>query len=313
MGNSQQLIEPYFPDINLYLCPKEIASLKEADRNYRKALIDTGLAYNIEYANKLSEYQNIYKSRNIIPIKSDFSQFMTHMKKWKKKNGYNFSFVFQRRKKGYIKFNDKVRLFITNNLNATTDEEKIKYSLDRICDEIGARLILVFGKEDTHESIAMCYRVLDEVNYFFTVKKGYIPVSAEPLIDLGFNSDNYPKVIVPTDEEAILPEGLDVKVKDYYKTPKKHSYQSLHIAYSSSSYGLPFEIQIRTFATHTRVEHKTSMHSKHDEHRYSQRIELDRPNINIYGYEYIITDKNSEVIEDFVGLEKAVDPFNILY
>lgn len=310
MNSSQPKATAYFPDINAYLCPEKIISLSEADRNYRKALVGTGLAYNIEYANKLSEYQNIYKARNIIPIKSDFSQFMTHMKNWKRKNHYDFSIKFQGRKKGYIKFNEKVRLFINNSLNAKTDEEKMKYSLDRICDEIGVRLILIFDKQDTHESVAMCYRFLNEVNFFFTVKKGYIPINAEPLLDLGFDPKKYPDVIVPTDEEARLPEGLEVKVKDYYKTPKKHAYQSLHIAYSSSLYGLPFEIQIRTLATHTRVEYKTASHYYHDKNRYPERIELDRSNVNIYGYQYI---EDCDEVEDFIGLEKSVDPFNILY
>ena len=310
MNSIQPKVTAHFPDINTYLCPKKMISLSDADRNYRKALVDTGLAYNIEYANKLSEYQNIYKPQNIKPIQRDFSQFRSHMDKWRNKNGYKFSIVFQRRKKGYIKFNEKVRLFINNSLNATSDEEKMKYSLDRICDEIGVRLIILFGKDDTHESVLMCYKILNEVNYFFTVKKGYIPVNAEPLIDLGFNPKQYPKVIVPTDEEAQLPEGLDVKVKDYYKTPKKHAYQSLHIAYSSSLYGLPFEIQIRTMATHTRVEYETSSHYYHDKKRYPERIELDRPNVNIYGYQYI---EESDESEDFIGLQKSVDPFNILY
>jgi len=85
MNSNQPKVEAQFPDINTFLCPEEIVSLSTADRNYRKALVDTQLAYNIEYANKLHEYQNIYKPQNIIPIKSDFSQFMTHMKKWKKK------------------------------------------------------------------------------------------------------------------------------------------------------------------------------------------------------------------------------------
>ena len=306
--SAKQQIEPIFPDINPYLCPEKIISFQEANMNYRKALLETKLPYNIEYANKLAEYQNIFNQRNIIPIKSDFSQFMTHMKKWKKKNGYNFSIVFQRRKKGYIKFNEKVRLFITKSLNAETEDEKIKYSLERICDEIGIRLIPILGHEDTQDTVSMCYKVLAEINYFFTVQKGYIPMSAEPLLNLGFAPEKYPKVIIPTNEEAALPEGLAIKVKDYYKNPKKNSYQSLHIAYSSSLYGLPFEIQIRTMATHTRVEYESSMHEIHDKKRYPERINLDREHINIHGYEYV-----NGNIEDFVGLEKSIDPFNIIY
>ncbi len=313
MSNKEQ-ITPYFPDINLFLCPKEITSFEEANRNHINALRDTKLAYNIKYANKLTEYQNIYNQRTIMPIKKDFSQFMSHMKSWKRKNNYDFAFVFQRRKKSYKKFNEKIRLFITTYLNAESEDIRRKYSLERLCDAIGIRLILVLGKYDTHESVAMCYKILNEVNYFFTVKKGYMPLSAEPLVDLGFNPSEYPSVVIPTEEECIIPDGLEVNVKDYYKTPKFHSYQSLHIAYRSPQYGLPFEIQIRTMATHTRVEYETSMHDEHDKNRYPNPIILDYPNINLYGYQYI--EKKIEkkyVVEDFIGIEESIDPFNLIY
>lgn len=327
--SNEQKIEPYFPDINQFLCPEKIITFEEANRNYINALKKTEIAYNIKYANKLSEYQSIYNQRKIMPIKKDFSEFMSHMKSWKRKNNYNFSFVFQRRKKSYKKFNEKIRLFITTYLNSDSDDIRRKFSLDKLCDAIGIRLILILGKSDTHESVSMCYKILNEVNYFFTVKKGYLPLNAEPLIDLGFNPEECPSVIVPTCEEAIIPEGLEVSVKDYYKTPKSHSYQSLHVVYSSTQYGLPFEIQIRTMATHTRVEYITSMHDEHDRNRYPNPIHLDRPHINLYGYDYIekqetdkdtgkvLTDRDTgEVlydVEDFIGIEKSIDPFNLIY
>lgn len=300
--------KPIFPDINPFLCPEKMVSLTEADLNYRKALMDTQLTYNIEYANKLSEYQNIYNPKNLVPIKKDFDQFISHMKKWKRSMGYDFLISFQKRKKGYIKFNEKVRLFIEKSLNANTELEREKYSLDRICDEIGIRLILPLGKEDTHETVSLCYEVLKEVNHFFTFKKGYFPINAEPLLDLGFKQEKFPKVIIPTEEESQLSDELKIKVKDYYKTPKENSYQSLHIAYSSSLYGLPFEVQIRTMATHTRVEYECSMHNLHDKKRYHDRIEIDREHINLYGYQFV-----NENIEDLVGLEKAIDPFSLIY
>lgn len=301
-------IKPVFPDINKFLCPEKIISLQKADKNYRNALLNTKLPYNIEYANKLAEYQNINKPGNFIPIKKDFDQFISHMKKWKKSKGYKFQIVFQKRKKNYKKFNEKVRLFIENGLNAETEYEKCKFSLERICDEIGIRLILLLGNVDTLETVKICYEVLCEVNHFFTLEKGYLPINAEPLNDLGFNPENYPNVIVPTDKDVNIPDGLELKVKDYYRTPKKHSYQSLHIAYSSSLYGLPFEVQIRTMATHTRVEYETSMHEEHDKERYPNFIELDRPNINIYGYRFV-----NGIVEDLIGLEKSVNPFDIIY
>ena len=144
MSDKEQ-IKPYFPDINEFLCPEKIISFEEANRNHMKALKETGLAYNIQYANKLSEYQNIYDQRKISPIEKDFSQFKAHMNAWKKKHGYNFSIKFERRKKSYKKFNEKIRLFITTYLNAESDAIRRKYSLDRLCDAIGIRLILLLG------------------------------------------------------------------------------------------------------------------------------------------------------------------------
>ena len=73
-------------------------------------------------------------------------------------------------------------------------------------------------------------------------------------------------------------------------------------------YGLPFEIQIRTMATHTRVEYESSMHDIHDKKRYPNQIMLDRENVNIYGYQFV----NGNV-EDFVGLEKSIDPFSLIH
>lgn len=317
MNMNERKLVPIFPDINDFLCGSETISLQEANMNYRDALIKTNLQYNIEYANKLAEYQNINRPNNFVPIKRDLEQFISHMKKWKKKKGYKFQIVFKKRKKNYKKFNEKVRLFIESSLNAEDEYHKSKFSLERICDEIGIRLILLLGNVDTIETVKICYEVLFEVNRFFTVEKGYLPMTAEPLYDLGFNSKNYPNVIVPTDKDIVISDDLRSKVKDYYKTPKAHSYQSLHIAYSSSLYGLPFEVQIRTMATHTRVEYETSLHDEHDKKRYYNRIELDRPNINIYGYRFVKTvDDNgldSYVVEDLVGLEKSVNPFEIIY
>ena len=314
---SERKINPIFPDINQFLCGSETLTLQEADKQYREALIKTNLPYNIEYANKLAEYQNINKPANFVPIKKDFEQFISHMKKWKKSKGYEFQIVFKKRKKGYKKFNEKVRLFIENSLNAESEYEKWKFSLERICDEIGIRLILLLGNVDTAETVKICYEVLIEVNRFFTLEKGYLPMTAEPLTDLGFNPKKYPDVVVPTDDVIVVPNELQPKVKDYYKTPKSNSYQSLHIAYSSSLYGLPFEVQIRTMATHTRVEYATSLHEEHDKNRYHNRISLDRNNINIYGYRYIHTvdSKGHEdyVTEDLIGLEKSVNPFEIIY
>ena len=84
MNMNERKLVPIFPDINDFLCGSETISLQEANINYRDALIKTNLQYNIEYANKLAEYQNINRPNNFVPIKRDLEQFISHMKKWKK-------------------------------------------------------------------------------------------------------------------------------------------------------------------------------------------------------------------------------------
>ena len=286
-----------FPDIEPFLCPDEPITLEKAIQNYRKVLIDTGNSYLIAYANKLLEYFET------APSKKDISQYTAHMKKWKKENNYNFTFYVSKRKKSFIKFNEKIRLFILKALNAKTFEEREKYSLDRICDIYGIRLILDFGKKDSTEAIDMCYKFLNETINFFTKEKGYTIKLAEPLVDVGFCAKEHPNVVVP--KESKILEAFDVNVKDYYLTPKKNGYQSLHIVFKSPK-GIPIEIQIRTFATHMRVEFEPSCnHDSHDNARYPERINLNLDKINISGFGYYAPGK----VFDTVSLIQSIDPF----
>lgn len=285
---------PNFPDISEVLCSESRMSLKEATDIYRKTLISEGFA---EYANKLLAYEKG------IPKKSDYDQFINHMRAWKKKKKYNFEIYFTRRKKSFIKYNEKIRLFIMNFDKAKTDEERRKYALDNICDIFGIRIVLDLGKEDTAESIRICYEVLNEIISFFVVKKGYTPTVAEPLIFTGFSAEEHPDVFVPS-ESAIM-DGYEINVKDYYKNPKKNGYQSLHIVFRSPL-GFPMEIQLRTLATHIRVEYgEAASHFAHDRERYSERIDIDPKKVNISGFRYI--DENK--IFDGAGIFSATDPF----
>lgn len=286
-----------FPDIEPFLCPNERITLEQSIHNYRKALIDTGNCYCIAYANKLLEY--LEATPNI----KDFSQYVAHMKKWKKQNNYNFEFDFFMRKKSFIKYNEKIRLYILKALDAKTFEEREKFSLDRICDVIGVRGILDFGKEDSAKTIDMCYKFLNETINFFTKEKGYTIKLAEPLVDVGFCAKEHPNVVVP--KESKILEAFDVNVKDYYLTPKKNGYQSLHIVFKSPK-GIPIEIQIRTFATHMRVEFEPSCnHDSHDNARYPERINLNLDKINISGFGYYAPGK----VFDTVSLIQSIDPF----
>jgi len=248
----------YFPDIEPFLCPDSPISLENAIDNYRNALIETGNSYNIEYANKLLEYVEA------VPVKKDFDQYFLHMKKWKKESGYTFNIDYARRKKSFIKYNEKIRLFILKALSSKTFEDRTKYSLDRICDIYGMRLILCFGNSDTLEAIDMCYEVLNE-----TCK------------------------------------DYEINIKDYYLNPKKNGYQSLHIVFKSPK-GIPIEIQIRTLATHMRVEFDPSCnHDSHDKNKYPERINLNLEKVNLNGFGYY----GPGMYHDSIGLVNSIDPF----
>ncbi len=297
MSNTTSAKKFIFPDIEPFLCPDEPITLEEAIHNYRKALIDTGSSYNIEYANKLLQYLESN------PTRKDFSQYISHIKKWKKEKKYNFAIHFFRRKKSFLKYNEKIRLFILKSLSATTYEEREKYSLDRICDIYGIRLVLDLGKEDSLEAIDVAYELLNETINFFTKEKGYNIKLAEPLLNVGFSAAKHPNVVVP--KKAKILRYFEVNVKDYYLNPKENGYQSLHIIFKSPK-GIPIEVQIRTFATHLRVEFEEGVrHSDHDSKRYPERINLDLEKINISGFGYYGPGK----IFDTIGLTQSIDPF----
>ena len=204
--SNKQLIVPSFLDINEFLCPKKKISFETAIRNHIKALKSTDIPYDIHYANKLYEYLYVINHKKIMPIEKDISQLIEHLRIWKQKNHYKFSIEIKRRRKSYKKFNEKIQLFIATQLNTNDEAIRQKYSLTRIGDLIGIRLKLVFDEKDTHSDISMCYIVLNEINNFFSGKRGYLPMNAEPLIDLGFIPEKYPNVVIPTEEEAIRSE-----------------------------------------------------------------------------------------------------------
>ena len=287
----------YFPDIEPFLCPDSPISLENDIDNYRNALIETGNSYNIEYANKLLEYVEA------VPVKKDFDQYFLHMKKWKKESGYTFNIDYARRKKSFIKYNEKIRLFILKALSSKTFEDRTKYSLDRICDIYGMRLILCFGNSDTLEAIDMCYEVLNETINFFTKKKGYSLKLAEPLLNVDFSQEEHPNIVIPIQSKTC--KDYEINIKDYYLNPKKNGYQSLHIVFKSPK-GIPIEIQIRTLATHMRVEFDPSCnHDSHDKNKYPERINLNLEKVNLNGFGYY----GPGMYHDSIGLVNSIDPF----
>lgn len=290
----------WFPDINSVLCPKKTIQLKDATIAYRKLLLESNLPYLTLYANKLLEHQEMMLPKNLISFKKDISQLQKHLASWAKKKGYPFPIIVLKRKKSDRKFNDKIRLFLTDMFIYNKD-----ITLDSILDMIGIRIILCLGNSDTLDHIKLCVEVLMEVINFFTEEKGYNPHKAEPKLFLGFDHKKHPEVVVAPND--LIPKEYRIYVKDYYADPKENTYQSYHIVFMTKC-GFPLEVQIRTFATDVRVEHYLAKHENHDKDKYPNPITLDRKNINVFGYHYANGD-----IEDFIGLDKAIDPFNILY
>lgn len=290
-----------FPDFNLAICSENLRTISESEDIYRQMLLDTKADYNVLYSNKLLEMQNMLKRRNLSQVKKDLEELIRHLTSWKKKMGYNFPIFFEKRKKSDVKCHNKIRLFLTKQY--IYDED---VTLDSILDTLGIRIIPSFGNTDTQKSIQMCYEILEETINFFTFKKGYNPHKKGSMLDLGFNPIEHPKVIVPNNSKELIKPTYSMYVKDYYSEPKKDGYQSLHIVFDGIC---PIEVQIRTFATHLRVE---DLHRNYNIQRYDgiefDQICLDRKNVNIQGYGYI-----NGLLQDKVGLETSIDPYNQLY
>lgn len=279
-----------FPDINrAFLGASETY---EVCSNFIELLNATGNIQDILYANKLLEYLEINK---MIPALSDeFHEFKNHLREWTKTNGLKL-FVL-RRKKDFIGFNAKIRLFLLNGKNPND-----------IHDLIGFRIVLLTPKKDTPETVKLCYEVLNEAIRFFAIKRKCLFLDAEPILEPG-NIEELEDIIIPSESNLILP-GFENKVKDYIKEPKRNGYQSLHCCIKTPSQ-LIFEIQIRTYEMDNRAEFGSSMHKNHKSERYEGvNIDLDYSKINLRG---ICFDNGGNLVSDLSGLLKSIDPFNLI-
>lgn len=276
-----------FPDITEVLYrEKSFEAIQEA---YITELKNEGSFYNVLYANKSIEYQNVTTDKKqLAELEMDFYELSGLLSL----SGITAKIL--RRKKNYIGFNEKVRLFLQTGK-----------PLSKMHDILGFRIVLGDSSFDDINSIKACYDVMSLVLNFFIYKKSCYPLESEPLLETSFSNNDFSEIIVP--KESFLPENFMINVKDYIKNPKMNGYQSLHSVIHSPS-GIDVEIQVRTKAMDIYANLKGARHEDYKNSKYPYRIQFDRNRIDIPGYEY----KDGNVY-DSVGLEKSVDPFAIVH
>ena len=286
---------------NLQEVLNEATTMEELYKNYIEILrLEKTLQCNL-YANKLEELMKMLQPAYIRGLESEFHGLKSIVSTISKENGTPITL--KTRKKDFIGLNKKIRLYI----------EKGE-PLDRLRDFLGFRLILLTGRDDTMESVSLCYKVLNALINFFVTDRGCLPLEASPIWDTGFKQEEHPEIIVP--KESLILEGFKDNVKDYIITPKKNGYQSLHLVIKKPN-GLTFEIQVRTQAMDIKAEYGTATHIMHKNNRYKDiELGLDLSNVSMPGFAIVKVKEpdGKERIEiyDENGLCKAIDPFNKL-
>lgn len=273
-----------FPDINQAFVGA--TSLSEVCYNYIDILSATYDIFLNQYSNKLLEFIDIDSK---IPIlEEEFHEFKLFLLSWSKQN--NVKVHIKTRRKSWIGFNAKIRLFLSHNED-----------LNAIRDLLGFRLILCTNEKDSSESVKLCYKLMNDILIFFATKRKSLLLNAEKKLGkpLDPNSEIAKKIFIYSKNELF--SELECKVKNYVVLPKYNGYQGLH-GYVKTPSGLVFEIQVRTLAMQLFDE---SIHEAHKAERYSKtKIELNYSLINLPG---VLFDSDNRVVCDFIGLVKSVD------
>lgn len=278
-----------FPDINEAFIGN--TTLNGVCRKYVDILNSTNTFYNNQYANKLLEFLEIDHKINLLEL--EFRQFKSFLRKWSKANNVKLKLLV--RKKHFIGFNSKIRMFLIEH-----DD------LENIRDLLGFRVILLTDKLDSIESHRLHYKLMNECLLYFISKRNAL------LLNAGKNSGKPLKpdskmakqIFIYNNSELLL--EFRNKVKNYSLQPKFPGYQGLH-AHLKTLSGLIIELQIRTMAMDLFAE---SIHEQYKKERYSNfEINLDYEKINLPG---LIFDENFYLVKDYVGLFTSVDPFYII-
>ena len=92
------------------------------------------------------------------------------------------------------------------------------------------------------------------------------------------------------------------RFKDYIAVPKSNNYQSLHTTVMTT-YGMPFEIQIRTYEMHKIAEYGIAAHWKYKENRGAENNEFDEKLEWLRGVMDVQSSENSSPQEFYESLK----------
>lgn len=278
-----------FPDINDSFIGA--SNLNIVCSNYIGILNRTEDFYFSQYANKLLEF--IDSNKKISSLEKEFHEIKIFLRNWSKSNSVKLSIT--SRKKAFIRFNSKIRLFLSDGLD-----------LNGIRDVLGFKLVLFTSKSDSLETQELAYKLMNDLLIFFSIQRKSLLLNAEDRMGEALQPDSeIAKRIFVYDKSLLRPE-FKSKVKNYVQYPKDTGYQGLH-AYIKTPASLVFEIQVKTLAMDIFAD---SIHEIHKKQRYANfKIPLDYSKIQLPG---VIFDENDYLISDKCGLLNSVDPFNII-
>ncbi len=279
-----------FPDINASFL--EASNLNTVCSNYIGILNQTEDFYFSQYANKLLEF--VDSNKKISSLEKEFHEIKIFLRNWSKSNSVQISI--SSRKKAFIRFNSKIRLFLSDGLD-----------LNGIRDVLGFKLVLFTSKSDSLETQELAYKLMNDLLIFFSIQRKSLLLNAEDRMGEALQPDSeIAKRIFVYDKSLLRPE-FKSKVKNYVQYPKDTGYQGLH-AYIKTPTSLVFEIQVKTLAMDIFAD---SIHEIHKKQRYANfKIPLDYSKIQLPG---VIFDENDYLISDKCGLLNSVDPFNIIF
>ena len=278
-----------FPDINDSFIGA--SNLNIVCSNYIGILNRTEDFYFSQYANKLLEF--IDSNKKISSLEKEFHEIKIFLRNWSKSNSVQISI--SSRKKAFIRFNSKIRLFLSDGLD-----------LNGIRDVLGFKLVLFTSKSDSLETQELAYKLMNDLLIFFSIQRKSLLLNAEDRIGETLQPDSEIAKRIFVYNKSLLRPEFESKVKNYVQYPKDTGYQGLH-AYIKTPTSLVFEVQIKTLAMDIFAD---SIHEIHKKQRYANfKIPLDYSKIQLPG---VIFDENDYLISDKCGLLNSVDPFNII-